>query len=181
MAVLIAGTALLAAPSVSEAALPVSAKTATLHAVKPPAVHRHGQASRAPHTLKARGAGGVSTLGDAVSYGNLAQVDLSSPVVAATTTPDGGGYWLVTQDGRVYSFGDAHNYGQMPRKHIVVGIAVTPDEMGYWLAVSTGQVYTFGDAKSLRNAPKAIVAVAATPNGGGYWLLAATGRVFRLW
>jgi predicted outer membrane repeat protein len=53
MAVLIAGTALVAAPSIAAAALPVSAKTATLHSIRPPAVHTHGLASHAPRTLKA--------------------------------------------------------------------------------------------------------------------------------
>jgi len=122
--------------------------------------------------------GGVSPVGDAVSYGNLAQVDLSAPVVAAAATPDGGGYWLVTRDGRVYPFGDARNYGQMGRHHIVVAIAVTPDGDGYWLVTSTGHVWTFGDAVRFGNAPgKAIVAIAATPDGGGYWLLASNGQV----
>ncbi len=123
--------------------------------------------------------GGVSPVGDAVSYGNLAQLDLSAPVVAAAATPDGGGYWLVTRDGRVYPFGDARNYGQMGRHHIVVAIAVTPDGDGYWLVTSTGHVWTFGDAVRFGNAPgKAIVAMAATPDGGGYWLVASNGQVF---
>ena len=123
--------------------------------------------------------GGVSPVGDAVSYGNLAQLDLSAPVVAVAATPDGGGYWLVTRDGRVYPFGDARNYGQMGRHHIVVDIAVTPDGDGYWLVTSTGHVWTFGDAVRFGNAPgKAIVAMAATPDGGGYWLVASNGQVF---
>ena len=37
----------------------------------------------------------------------------AKPVVAATATPDGRGYWLVTSTGQVMAFGDAKSYGSI--------------------------------------------------------------------
>ena len=37
----------------------------------------------------------------------------SSPIVYMAPTPDDNGYWLVSQDGTVYAFGDAGHYGSV--------------------------------------------------------------------
>jgi hypothetical protein len=79
--------------------------------------------------------GNVYAFGDAPSYGSLpaagihvppvtitgftppSTVDVSIPLSSATAmarTPDGGGYWLVSLDGGVFSFGDAQFYGSVP-------------------------------------------------------------------
>jgi hypothetical protein len=75
-------------------------------------------------------------------------------------TPDGGGYWLVERNGRVWNFGDAHFYGSLPYyAHFsgmalppgpVVGIASTPTGRGYWITESTGKVFAFGDAQRFK-------------------------------
>ena len=36
---------------------------------------------------------------------------LNRPIVGMTTTPDGGGYWLVASDGGIFAFGDASFFG----------------------------------------------------------------------
>ena len=111
---------------------------------------------------------------------------LNRPVVGTTSTPDGGGYWLVASDGGVFSFGDASFHGSTGSLRLnrpVVGMATTPDGQGYWLVASDGGVFSFGDARfhgstgSVRlNQP--IVGMAPTPDGRGYWLVASDGGVF---
>jgi hypothetical protein len=67
-------------------------------------------------------------------------------------TGTGHGYWLLTQDGHVYPFGDAStsgdiggcsNYGNAAR------LLATPDSGGYWIATSDGAIVPFGDATKL--------------------------------
>jgi hypothetical protein len=111
---------------------------------------------------------------------------LNAPIVGITSTPDGGGYWLVAADGGVFTFGDARfdgSLGNLTLNAPIVGITSTPDGGGYWLVAADGGVFTFGDARfdgSLGNltlnAP--IVGITSTPDGGGYWLVAADGGVF---
>jgi hypothetical protein len=101
-------------------------------------------------------------------------------------TPDGRGYWLLSSDGGVFSFGDARYYGsrgEMAHDVAMVGIAPTPDGKGYWLVDDNGGVFAFGDAgyygslgrTNLHSNP--VVAIAPTPDGRGYWLVQGGGEV----
>ena len=107
--------------------------------------------------------------------------------VGMAATPDGGGYWVVTNLGQVYPFGDAPSLGGISSSTKlnapIVGMAATSDGKGYWLVGADGGVFRFGDAKfygslgsTVLNAR--IVGMAATPDGGGYWLVGADGGVF---
>ncbi|HUY85695.1 MAG TPA: hypothetical protein VMU77_01170, partial [Acidimicrobiales bacterium] len=59
--------------------------------------------------------GGVFAFGDANFYGTDAgNIQLSTHVVAITSTPDGRGYWILASGGGVYAFGDAGFYGTRP-------------------------------------------------------------------
>jgi cell wall-associated NlpC family hydrolase len=119
----------------------------------------------------------------------------SAPVVAGALSADGGGYWMVSADGHVYSFGDAGTFGYPSiLDSPVVAMAATPDGRGYWIATADGGVLTYGDAlyfgstgdldpalspggsNSVRLA-KAVVAFVPTPDGNGYWLVGADGGV----
>jgi hypothetical protein len=74
---------------------------------------------------------------------------LSAPVVGMAATPDGRGYWLVSSDGGVFTFGDAAFHGStggVTLDEPVVGMAATPSAAGYWLVASDGGIFTFGDA-----------------------------------
>jgi len=51
----------------------------------------------------------------APSYGSLAGVALHRPIVGIAQTPGQRGYWLVSSDGGVFSFGDARFYGSAVR------------------------------------------------------------------
>ena len=96
------------------------------------------------------------------------------------------GYWLVTADGTVRSFGGAPNLRVRHRcsaGQTVVGIAATPDGGGYWIVTSHGDVLAFGDAHyygstANRRLAAPIVGITSTPDGHGYWLVASDGGVF---
>ena len=118
------------------------------------------------------------------SYGSVAAP--THPIVGMAATPSGAGYWLVGNDGAVYSFGDAHGYGganHLALKAGVVAMAATPSGHGYWLLGGDGGIFNYGDARfhgstgAMRlNAP--IVGLASTPSGNGYWLVASDGGIF---
>jgi hypothetical protein len=69
--------------------------------------------------------------------------------VGIASTPDGGGYWLASANGGVFSFGDATFYNSLAGINLaqpIVGIAATPDGQGYWEVASDGGLFAFGDA-----------------------------------
>ena len=131
--------------------------------------------------------GGVNAVG-VNSYqnesSNLTTTD-KDPVVGIAA-PGSGGYWLVTREGNIISFGNAKNFGSVAVKHLkspVVGMAVTPDEAGYWEATASGKVFNFGDANNYgslstikQNNP--IVGIEALWSGKGYRLVSAHGGVY---
>ena len=83
------------------------------------------------------------------SSGPPARVHLNRPIVGIESTPDGGGYWLVSADGGVFAFGDAAFHGSamgLSPTSAIVGLASTPDGSGYWEAAANGAVFAFGDA-----------------------------------
>jgi hypothetical protein len=56
---------------------------------------------------------------------------------------------MVSSDGGLFAFGDAHFYGAMgghPLNKPIVGVVVTPDGGGYWEVASDGGIFNFGDA-----------------------------------
>ncbi len=118
--------------------------------------------------------------------GNAGGAGLTAPTVGIASTPDGGGYWLASANGGVFSFGDATFYNSLAGVHLsapVVGIASTPDGHGYWLVASDGGIFAFGDAGyygSMGGHPlsRPVVGIATTPSGRGYWEVASDGGIF---
>jgi uncharacterized protein YkwD len=118
--------------------------------------------------------------------GSVALSPIRRPITGMTSTPTGRGYWLVADDGGVFSFGDAHFYGSTGGIHLnkpIVDIASTRDGRGYWLVASDGGVFSFGDASFYGSTGgihlnRPIVGIAATPSGRGYWLVASDGGIF---
>jgi len=118
--------------------------------------------------------------------GSPGGASLSAPAIAMVATPGGGGYWMASANGGVFTFGNARFFESMAGDALaapIVGMAATPDGRGYWLVASDGGVFAFGDAgyygsmgNHVLDAP--IVAMAATPDGKGYWLVASDGGVF---
>ena len=96
----------------------------------------------------------------------------------------GNGYWLVTQTGNVYSFGDAAYYGAPGNTGSPVTSAVsTPNGGGYWILTANGAVYGYGNARYYGNAAAVLggtnpaTAIFTTSDGGGYWIASANGTV----
>ena len=87
-------------------------------------------------------------------HGSLGGRHLAGPVVGMAPTPGGGGYWLASTDGGVFTFGDAGYVGSVPGQGIdrhvpVAGLLASPGGRGYWLVGRDGAVYTYGDAAFL--------------------------------
>jgi hypothetical protein len=118
--------------------------------------------------------------------GPTAGVSLAAKAVGIASTPDGQGYWLVSADGGVFSFGTAAFYDSMggrPLAAKIVGMAATPDGHGYWEVASDGGIFAFGDAAfygSMGGHPlsRPVIGMAATPDGHGYWEVASDGGLF---
>ena len=92
--------------------------------------------------------GGVFAFGDARFAGCCPGIGgCSGAAVAVMPDASGNGYWLVTQTGHVYTFGDAPYLGAPGPQSVPVTSAVrTPDGMGYWILLANGAVANYGDA-----------------------------------
>ncbi len=82
----------------------------------------------------------------------------ASPVSGIDSTPDGNGYWIVTQNGSVYPFGDAQSFGSLPGIGVkpsrpIIGLVTTSDDQGYWLIGGDGGIFAFGDAPFVGSLP----------------------------
>ena len=123
------------------------------------------------------GFGAAQTLGSATGT--------SSPVTAIAGTPDGGGYWIVTQNGSVHAFGDAQGFGTLPGLGVspalpVIGIVHTVDTAGYWLVGSDGGIFAFPELNSLRRIAARTGHLGQRHCGGranqGQWMIGSLGR-----
>ena len=98
------------------------------------------------------GAGEVAAFGDAVHFGDALDADLHSPVTAGIAH-GAEGYWLVTERGRILSFGDAPAFEPLKLAGpdaALVDAGATATGTGLWLAGEQGKVYERGDAPALR-------------------------------
>ncbi len=115
-----------------------------------------------------------------------------APIDSITGTGDSGGYWLATQRGGVYAFGDAPNDGARATGGFtgtIVAIVADNGVSGYWLVSSLGQVFAYGSAGYYGGSPStlvakhdyfgdSVVAMASSESGHGYWLVTNYGTVF---
>jgi IPT/TIG domain len=121
------------------------------------------------------------TLSQAASTGST-----STSWIGIAATPDGGGYLVASNTGRVEPFGDAVWRGDVAGSTLnqpIVGMAATPNGGGYWLDASDGGIFTFGNAQfwgstGSLHLNKPVVGMAPTHDGKGYWLVAADGGIF---
>ena len=89
--------------------------------------------------------------GDGLFQGDASGVHLNAPIVGMAVDPGTGGYWLLGQDGGVFSFG-APFYGSTGNIRLnqpVVGMTPTSDGGGYWFVASDGGIFSYGDAAFL--------------------------------
>ena len=75
--------------------------------------------------------------------------------VGMAASHDGRGYWLVTDNGSVFAFGDAKYYGSNtgPEAHGTVGVAVPISGPGYYIVDADGAVTALGGAPAWGSAP----------------------------
>ena len=104
------------------------------------------------------------------------------------------GYWMVGEDGSVYSFGDAQFRGTPngsigPRRGSgvrAVSIVSAPSGDGYCIADNLGEVFCF-NAPAYPSLPggnlqpgEQVTSISLQPNGPGIWFFTNRGRVFAL-
>lgn len=101
--------------------------------------------------------------------------------------PNNNGYWLVGNDGGVFSIGRGiHFYGSSgggSTTNAWTNMSSTSTGLGYWTLREDGRVFNFGDAGHFGDArtlalSAPIFDMGRTPTNGGYWLLGADGGVF---
>ena len=124
-------------------------------------------------------------------HGSTGRRLLNAPLIDLVATPGGDGYWLLAQDGGVFTHGAARflgSTGQLRLNQPVVAMAATRTGGGYLFVAADGGVFTFGDATFHGSVPgrlpkgarlnQPIVGVVLTPSNRGYWMVAADGGVF---
>jgi len=77
-------------------------------------------------------------------------VGAKTAAVDLTSTPSGQGYWVLGEDGGVFSFGDAHFFGSVPGLKIswarpARAIMAAFDGSGYHVMANDGGVFSFGN------------------------------------
>jgi len=150
--------------------------------------------------------GGVFSFGDAKFCGSLPGQHVvpdapylaltADTIVGITADPAGGGYWLLGEDGGVFSFGAAPFLGSAPQPANLatgltdepfVGLGATADGGGYYEAGILGAAIGYGDVHNTGNRTLSIgtvvraslvSGVAVTPTGDGAWFVAGDGGVF---
>ncbi|HUP87695.1 MAG TPA: SpoIID/LytB domain-containing protein [Acidimicrobiales bacterium] len=128
--------------------------------------------------------GGVFSFGGAEFHGSLPGIGVKTQVKDITEGP-GGGYWLLGEDGGVFSF-DVPFYGSMGGQRLnkpVVGMEASASRQGYWLVAGDGGIFSFGDAPFFGSTGNVklnqpVVAMAPTKGGRGYWMVATDGGIF---
>jgi SpoIID/LytB domain protein len=116
------------------------------------------------------------------------KLGLKSDWFTIVNVPSGGvnGYWMLGDDGGVFTFGNAQFYGSMgglPLNKPIVALVPTPSGRGYYEVASDGGLFTYGDAVfhgSMGGKPlnMPFVGMAPTRSYGGYWLVASDGGIF---
>src|SRR5262249_36614599 len=67
-----------------------------------------------------------------------------------SSTSGGRGYWLFSNEGRAFQYGDAKFFGDMHGRHLngaIIASVATPTGRGYYMVGSDGGIFTFGDAR----------------------------------
>ncbi len=98
----------------------------------------------------------------------------------------GSGYWEVTTDGVVHSFGRAKFHGDrrgQPLAAPIIGAESTSDGRGYWLLGRDGGIFTYGRAHFYGSTggmrlDKPVNGMERTRSNHGYWLVADDGGIF---
>lgn len=128
------------------------------------------------------------------NQGNAIGYPTNSAVAIEVHRPTRRGYWILADNGGIFTFGDApfvrdaNGQGSAANYlccgHKAVGMASTPSGNGYWILDNNGAVYAFGDATYRGGANGALpsgssaVGIAAKPDGTGYWIVNSKGEIY---
>ena len=131
------------------------------------------------------------------NYGDMSNVPPGVPtkqIVGFAQTPGDLGYYILTKDGGVYTFGNAQFFGSLYNipasaipNRVPVAFGITPPGNGYYIVTQDGAVYTFGNAQfqgSIYNIPASAipnrvpVALGITPSNNGYYIVTQDGAVY---
>ena len=112
------------------------------------------------------------------------EIVVAAPPVALL--PHSLGYWIVTADGGVFTFGNAPFFGSAGGQQLnapIIDAGVTNDGGGYWLQAADGGIFGFGNASFHGSMGGTVLAkpmrsFAATLDSQGYWQLAEDGGLF---
>ena len=131
--------------------------------------------------------GRLFSYGDFPSDGDVSNLTLSAPIVAAVARPTGGGYWFGATDGGVFAFGGAPFLGApwagLHSTCHIVGMTGDGHRTGLLARRRRRWHLRLRRCRLLRlhgrqTAQRAGGGHAATPSGLGYWLVAADGGIF---
>jgi hypothetical protein len=76
--------------------------------------------------------------------GSMGATPLDKPVVGVTSGPRGIGYWLVAQDGGVFTFGQNPFAGSLGGSSLdIIGLFSTNAGQGYTLVEAGGTAHSF--------------------------------------
>ena len=112
---------------------------------------------------------------------------LNAPAVGLSINDKGDGYWLVAQDGGIFSFGNVPFHGStgsMKLNQPVFDMAPTAGDKGYWLVAKDGGIFSFGDAENkfygsaVGATTGTVIGMGTTPTFNGYWIADNVGGVF---
>jgi hypothetical protein len=141
--------------------------------------------------------GGVFALGDAKFYGSIPDLQrpggllegrrLAKPITGLATSPTGRGYWMVADDGGMFSFGDAGFFGSIPgvlppgRQLDAEMTDMIPQDKGYLMLAIDGGIFNFGESrfwgslggKGLRD----VVSATIKADRSGYLILRTNGTI----
>jgi hypothetical protein len=113
--------------------------------------------------------------------GGISAATVTFNTTAAPAPASVGGYWMLSDSGKVYTFGNARPFGDGAAG--ATDLEPTPRGDGYWILHADGAVRNFGAAPNLGGAPalgagERAASLSVTPSGAGYWVFTDAGRVF---
>jgi hypothetical protein len=122
----------------------------------------------------------------------LAAYGKSTTPTASKIIPNtaGKGYWLLSNQGGVYSYGGAPFYGSAAGQsyfagQTAVGMVLDAAGTGYWILSANGGIYSYGGAPFYGSAAgqsyfagQTAVGMVLDAAGTGYWILSANGGIY---
>ncbi len=141
--------------------------------------------------------GDAAAISDSVGREDLLWISqLNAPIVDARLSPDGQGYWMLSADGGIFTFGTATFAGSVPDKprsdwinEEIISFSVSENGLGYVVVAKSGKAWWF-NFEERPQLPKVLleafgssrlnspIAAVMTRSCGGYLMVANDGGVF---